>query len=129
MGDDIRSGLPLSGKDYSAEPVYHVKPVDADGQRNAREQFEEKLKREQEEKQKEEAEKASMASPPPATGGIHEVQDGLILSERARTILALGTLAATEAPSAPPDAPTAAAPEKKEEAPPPPPVRHIDLKA
>jgi hypothetical protein len=126
MGDDIRAGIPLSGKDYTAEPVYHVKPVDADGQRNSREQFEDQLKR-----QKGEEGPDNQKLPPSweqPTGGIpEEIKDGLILSEQAKQMLD------TKAPSTPvashqttpPQLPEAKPAEKTL----PPIVQHIDLKA
>ena len=126
MGDDIRAGIPLGGKDYTAEPVYHVKPVDADSQRNAREQFEEKLKREKGDEGPDQQKLPPQWEQP--TGGIpEEIQDGLILSDSAKKILA-GALSEPAAPPPPTQLVPQRPPEAKPEEPPPP-VRHIDLKA
>ncbi|HBA85809.1 MAG TPA: hypothetical protein DCZ95_17130 [Verrucomicrobia bacterium] len=130
MGDDIRAGIPLSGKDYTAEPIYHVKSVDADSQRNSREQFEDKLKREKGD------DSPDHQKLPPAwekeTGGIpEEIKDGLILSDSAKKILVADpSVVPAVLPRENETLPVKASEDPKPaEEPPPPPVRHIDLKA
>ncbi|MFH0880570.1 MAG: hypothetical protein V2A34_12715 [Lentisphaerota bacterium] len=120
MGDDIKTGLPLQGGDFAAEPLYRVKGVDADTKRNTRENFEEDLENKKEEG---EGEKAPNEKPDPGKP-LEEIKDDVILSSRAQRILTAAPGDKEQPPveeSAPPEPP----PGKKLL----PPIHHIDILA
>ena len=119
MPDDIKTGLPLQGGDYSAEPLYHIKGVDADTKRNARENFNDDLAR----KKKNEEQEEPPALPDPAeppVNPLEDIRDGVVLSSQAQQILS-GT------PTPPPS--TSESPKNPPPDEPPPPLRHIDILA